>query len=277
MSSESKEEAKKELIENGADYVGSAASAGVGAAIGGALAGMPGIVLGSLAGTAVEKAFQAIGAEISSRALSQSETRKVETVYTLAKEFIAENLNNNKKLREDDFFDEKINGRSSAEEILEGTLQVAQREYEERKLKCLAKLYANIAFSTDITAPTASYLIKLAEKMTYRQIIILHCVAIAKYSPIPIPLRKEAYKSVSGLTNVAIASEIFDLYRSSVLMSSAVILDSAGINPSTLSIGGYGAHLFNLMELNNISDDSDTLAMRADIFAFLMGTTVAKA
>lgn len=276
MSSESKEEAKKELIENGADYVGSAASAGVGAAIGGALAGMPGIVLGSLAGTAVEKAFQAIGAEISSRALSQSETRKVETVYTLAKEFIAENLNNNKKLREDDFFDEKINGRSSAEEILEGTLQVAQREYEERKLKCLAKLYANIAFSTDITAPTASYLIKLAEKMTYRQIIILHCVAIAKYSPIPIPLRKEAYKSVSGLTNVAIASEIFDLYRSSVLMSSVVILDSAGINPSTLSIGGYGAHLFNLMELNNISDDSDTLAMRADIFAFLMGTTVAK-
>lgn len=277
MSSESKEEAKKELIENGADYLGSAASAGVGAAIGGALAGLPGIVLGSLAGTAVEKAFQAIGAEISSRALSQSETRKVETVYTLAKEFIAENLNNNKKLREDDFFDEKINGRSSAEEILEGTLQVAQREYEERKLKCLAKLYANIAFSTDITAPTASYLIKLAEKMTYRQIIILHCVAIAKYSPIPIPLRKEAYKSVSGLTNVAIASEIFDLYRSSVLMSSAVILDSAGINPSTLSIGGYGAHLFNLMELNNISDDSDTLAMRADIFAFLMGTTVAKA
>ena len=277
MSSESKEEAKKELIENGADYVGSAASAGVGAAISGALAGLPGIVLGSLAGTAVEKAFQAIGAEISSRALSQSETRKVETVYTLAKEFIAENLNNNKKLREDDFFDEKINGRSSAEEILEGTLQVAQREYEERKLKCLAKLYANIAFSTDITAPTASYLIKLAEKMTYRQIIILHCVAIAKYSPIPIPLRKEAYKSVSGLTNVAIASEIFDLYRSSVLMSSAVILDSAGINPSTLSIGGYGAHLFNLMELNNISDDSDTLAMRADIFAFLMGTTVAKA
>ena len=85
MSSESKEEAKKELIENGADYVGSAASAGVSAAIGGALAGLPGIVLGSLAGTAVEKAFQAIGAEISSRALSQSETRKVETVYTLAK------------------------------------------------------------------------------------------------------------------------------------------------------------------------------------------------
>lgn len=277
MELESQENTKKKLIENGADYVGSVASAGVGAAIGGTLAGLPGAVLGSLAGTAVEKAIQAIGAEISSRALSQSETRKVETVYTLAKEFIAENLNNNKKLREDDFFDEKINGRSSAEEILEGTLLVAQREYEERKLKYLAKLYANIAFSTDITAPTASFLIKLAEKMTYRQIMILHCVDIAKYSPFPMPLRKEAYRSVSGLTNVAIASEIFDLYRSSVLMSSEVILDSAGINPSALSIGGYGAHLCNLMELNNNScADSDEAAMCADILAFLTEGTVVK-
>ena len=277
MNSEPKESTKKQWIKDGIDCVSSAAGATVGAVIGGALGGPPGVVLGNLAGTALEKAFQAIGAEISSRVLSRSETRKVETVYTLAKEFIAENLNNNRKLREDDFFDEKISGRSSAEEILEGTLLVAQREYEERKLKYLAKLYANIAFSTDITAPTASFLIKLAEKMTYRQILILHCVAIAKYSPAPIPLRKEAYKSVSGLSNVAIASETFDLYRSSILMSSEVIFDNAGINPSALSIGGYGAHLCNLMELNTKSGgDSDTSAMCADIFAFLTGTTVVK-
>jgi len=274
---EPKESTKKKLIENGADYIGSAASATVGAAIGGTFAGPAGAALGSLAGTAVEKVVQTIGAEIRRRVLSQSETRKVETVYTLAKEFIAENLNNNRKLREDDFFDEKINGRSSAEEILEGTLLVAQREYEERKLKYLAKLYANIAFSTDITAPTASFLIKLAEKMTYRQILILHCVAIARYSSVPMGLRKKAYQSVSGLANVTIAAEIFDLYRSNILMSSEVIFDSAGINPSALSIGGYGAHLCNLMELNTISGgDSDTLAMCADIFAFLTGTTVVK-
>ena len=54
-------------------------------------------------------------------------------VMDLAKEKIDENIKNNKKLREDDFF-ENVDNRSSAEEILEGTLMVAQKEYEERKL-----------------------------------------------------------------------------------------------------------------------------------------------
>ena len=88
-----------------------------------------------------------------------------------------------------------------------------------------------------------------------------------------------AFSFVVGLLvgAVAIASEIFDLYRSSVLMSSEVILDSAGINPSALSIGGYGAHLCNLMELNNNScADSDEAAMCADILAFLTEGTVVK-
>lgn len=275
MESETKESTKKKLIENGVDYVGSAASAAFGAAVGTVIAGPAGAVWGSLAGTTIEKVIQIVGAEISSRALSRSEARKVKTVYTLAKEFIAENLNNNKKLREDDFFDKKINGRSSAEEILEGTLQVAQREYEERKLKYLAKLYANIAFSPDITASMASFLIKLAEQLTYRQIVILYAIGIAKHSNVPMPLKKEAYRSVSGLTNVAIAAEIFDLYRSSIIVSSEAILDSAGINPSALSVGGYGALLFNLMELNNISPlDSDTLAICAEIFSFLTGMPI---
>lgn len=270
-----KENTQKKLIENGADYVGSAASATVGAVIGSTLAGPVGAALGGLAGKAIEKAIQTIGTEIKHRVLSQAETRKVETVYTLAVEFITENLNNNKKLRKDDFFDEKINGRSSAEEILEGTLLVAQREYEERKLKYLAKLYANIAFSPEITSHIASFLLKLVDQMTYRQIIILQSVGIAQLSSPPIPFQKAAYSSVSGINNVTIAAEIYDLYRMSILTSSQAILDSAGINPSALSIGGYGAHLFNLMELKNIFDDStEELTMRNDIFAFLMGTSV---
>ena len=46
---------------------------------------------------------------------------------------------NNKKLRNDNFF-KNIDEYSSAEEILEGTLLVAQKEYEERKLQYIANL-----------------------------------------------------------------------------------------------------------------------------------------
>ena len=270
-----KENNAKNVIKAGTDYISAVANSSVGAFIGGAIAGPGGVALGACVGTAAQKVLEYLGKEIQKRVYSPSEAKKVGTVYALASKFIEEKLNSEHKLREDDFFDEKKNDRSSAEEILEGTIFAAQREYEERKIPYLAKMYANIVFTTEISRPMASYLLKLAEQITYRQIIILQSIGIAKISQPPMPLKKEAYRSVSGLTNVAIAAEIFELYRMSILTSSEVILDSAGINPSALSIGGYGAHLFNLMELKKVSgDEPDTRAMRSEIFSFLMGTGI---
>lgn len=263
---------KEGLIQTGVDYLASTANSTVGALIGGAILGPAGAALGAIAGTTVQKVLETIGNEIQKRALSTSEAKKVGTAYSLTQKFIEEKLNNNRKLRNDDFFQNKVNDRSPAEEILEGTILAAQREFEERKIVYMSKMYANIVFSPEISREMANYLIKLAEQMTYRQIIILQSIGIAKFSFPPMPLQKTAYNSVSGISNVAIAAEIFDLYHMSILTSSYAILDSAGINPSALSIGGYGAHLFNLMELRDTSgDNSDTLAMRKDIFSFLTG------
>lgn len=263
---------KEGLIQTGVDYLASTANSTVGALIGGAILGPAGAALGAIAGTTVQKVLETIGNEIQKRALSTSEAKKVGTAYSLTQKFIEEKLNNNRKLRNDDFFQNKVNDRSPAEEILEGTILAAQREFEERKIVYMSKMYANIVFSPEISREMANYLIKLAEQMTYRQIIILQSIGIAKFSFPPMSLQKTAYNSVSGISNVAIAAEIFDLYRMSILTSSYAILDSAGINPSALSIGGYGAHLFNLMELRDTSgDNSDTLAMRKDIFSFLTG------
>lgn len=61
-------------------------------------------------------------------------------------------------------------------------------------------------------------------------------------------MRKENF----GLNNVSIASDIFDLYRKSLIFSLNAMLDAAGINPSTLTLGGYGVLLYNLMELPRI-------------------------
>ena len=81
-----------------------------------------------------------------------------------------------------------------------------------------------------------------------------------------VPSKQDTYGEVSGLNNVSIASDIFDLYRKSLIFSSNAILDAAGINPSTLSLGGYGALLYNLMELPRIPlTDKDCI----DILIFL--------
>ena len=84
-------------------------------------------------------------------------------------------------------------------------------------------------------------------------------------------LKQTAHTEVSGLENVAIATEIFDMYRMSILGSSEAILDSAGINPSALAIVGYGANLYNLMELHNLEQNSELPMIRAQIIEFLTG------
>lgn len=271
MSGNLKTEKSKKVIETCAEFVGAAGSSAVGAIIGSAVAGPGGAVIGSLTGTAIQKTIETIGVEISKRVLSPMEKHRVGTVYADAQQIIAENIEAGKTLREDNFFEKQENGRSDAVEILEGTLFAAQREFEDKKLKLLARMYANIAFTSDISKPIANYLIKLAERLTYRQILILRAIGFAQQAKPRMPLKQGPYYTVSGIENTAIATEIYDLYRAGILHSSNVILDCAGINPSALSVGGYGAHLFNLMELNkNIWDGGDDVVMQGEILSFLM-------
>lgn len=261
-------EKESKLIEN----VGSVAGGAVGGVIGTVVAGPGGAVLGALAGTLIENAVKKLGEDIKERKLSKAENKKVGSVYTLASENINKKLIAGKTLREDSFFEESETDRSSAEEILERTLFAAQREAEEKKLPYYARMFANIAFSTDVSRPIANQTIKIAEQLTYRQLLILN--AIATFQIGGVPLKKTAYGSVAGLTNVAIASEIFELYRMSLLSSSSVIFDNAGINPSALSITGYGAHIFNLMELHTLIPDCDNVQLMAEITEFLAGIEV---
>lgn len=263
---------EEQIIDKVFEYGGAAASAAVGAGIGLVAAGPGGAVVGTLAGTLIENVVKKIGEEIKERKLSKAENKKVGSVYTLASENIAQKINSGKVLRGDDFFSDSEEDRSTAEEILERTLFAAQREAEEKKLPYYSRMYANIAFSTDVTRPIANQTIKIAEQLTYRQLLILN--VIGTHQTIGLPFKKTAYANVAGLTNVAIASEVFELYRMSLLSSSVVVFDSAGINPSALSITGYGAHIFNLMELHTLIPDSDNVQLLAEIIEFLTGIEV---
>lgn len=254
---------KKEIIDNVSDVAGLAVGAAAGAGLGTAMAGPVGAVGGALAGDAIEKVFKWAGNEISKRILSKREEKRISDVMTVAKEKIKSNFEENKILRADDFFSE-LDNRTSAEEILEGTLIVAQKEYEERKIKYIANLYANIAFDESISREIADRLIKISSELTYRQLMILCAVGFVQIGKVP--LKQDTYGEVSGLNDVSIASDIFDLYRKSLIFSSEAMWDAAGINPSALTLGGYGALLYNLMELPRIPlADKDCI----DILIFL--------
>lgn len=236
----------------------------------GAIGGPAGIVAGAIVGTVCEHLFSKIGNDIKERILSKSEDRKIETVFSRAAKRISEKLEAGKTIRQDDFFSESIDGRSPAEEILEKTLFVAQREAEERKLPYLANLYANIVFDTSITREQANQLIKAAEEISYEQLVIISVIAFYQIArqqfgtinPKEQDFRQTAYKEVRGYDNIAILTSTYDLIRRGIIFAHQIPIDVASINPSSLYIAGLGANLLNFMELSSIPYDQLTEKIR---------------
>ena len=77
--------------------------------------------------------------------LSTNEEERLRKVLSHFNTKMIQNLSESKTIRQDSFFsEEKINERSAAEEIFEGVLFVVEREYEEKKVKFVGNLFANI-------------------------------------------------------------------------------------------------------------------------------------
>lgn len=149
-------EIKEKAIDTVAELGGSVAGAAVGAAIGTAVAGPLGAVGGALAGTVLEKGFQLVGTEIKKRMLSPREERRIGAVYAYANQKINRNLVAGRMIRTDSFFEVIGEARPTNEEILEGVLLAAQKEYEEKKLKYLGNLYANLPFNEAVDSRMAN-------------------------------------------------------------------------------------------------------------------------
>lgn len=156
---------------------GSAASLG-----GVALLGPPGALLGGVTSVAlrrliahVDRLFQTAEDEFVTRQLGPREQRRVALAYNRAAERIVEHLRAGEGLRDDGFFDQPRaeDQGTPAEEVLEGVLTKARDAYEQRKAERLGELAAFIAISPDISPPHANYLIELAGRLTYLQLLLL--------------------------------------------------------------------------------------------------------
>jgi hypothetical protein len=119
-----------------------------------------------------EGALIEIGNDASERLLSERERMRMGGVMLYSADKIRKKLAAGSQPRDDGFFEKPSKthpacaelpfvDRPAAQEILEGILLVAQREYEEKKLPFLGNLYANIAFDSSIDRPYANFLLKI--------------------------------------------------------------------------------------------------------------------
>jgi hypothetical protein len=163
---------RQERKSNRTEKITETGSEVVGAVIGGTiglLAGPAGSIGGALAATVITR----VSKEFANRFLSSRETQRIGKGISLIEEKILINLQVERPLREDDFFELDLEGRSEAEEILESVLIKCKNEPQEKKLPYVANIFANTAFREDISASDAHYLLQISEELTYRQLCLI--------------------------------------------------------------------------------------------------------
>lgn len=165
---ENKVEKTKELISFGAQIAGST----TGSVLGLVVAGPVGAVAGAVAGPFLTKTLETV-ADFALRDLSQREKVKAGAGLTFAYAKILQYLEEGRIPRNDGFFDQDASGRSASDEILEGTLFKCKNEHEEKKLKLIGNIYANVAFMPEVLIPGANWLLQKSQDLTYRQLCMI--------------------------------------------------------------------------------------------------------
>lgn len=252
--------------------IGGAVGGLVGSLAGFAVAGPVGALGGSILGNSVgnasapliEHAFQRVSAEFMQRQLSQREETRIVSVLDCVAGQVTSNYASGLKVRQDGFFSDEKYDRSAADEIFEGVLLAAQREYQEKKIPYYGSLFANIAFHPEISRAQANLLIRLAEQLSYRQLCLLQILAANTL------YGKESHNETSRFISYSsygqeipspywsLLSEIYELYTQGYLRYSFSItgallypldLDLNYLHPTDLT-----DNLRKLMELDRIDN-----------------------
>jgi len=184
------------------------------------------------------------------------------TTLSLIGQRILERQAAGERLRNDGFF---AGSGSDGEEVAEGILLVAEREFESRKLPLHAELIASLAFDV-VDRATANLCVRLMERLSFRQLCLL---AALSRGAIRGQLRKHGFKGQVGdqtgkpavgwiVTHDAhgILVEMMELAQLGLIRrpdSSGVILFT-DLEPQSMRPEGIGEQLISLA-LNRLSDD----------------------
>lgn len=230
----------------GIDAVGGA----LGSAIGLLAEGPAGALLGGAAGPPVTFALRQVAAEIKRRFLSPREEERIATALTVAAERIQAHLAAGRVPRDDRFFDAQGENRSDAEEVVEGILLAAQREHEERKLRYQGNLLANLAFTPGISRARANLLVRWAERLSYRQLLLLSISTRLDEPSIPSNATEKLEDGATRMAPDDLVAEARELAQMGLIFesSSGVPLDVLFL-PGHLPYTELGMQLRELMEL----------------------------
>jgi hypothetical protein len=154
------------MLSYGADFAG--------AAIGFAAELLQAVPAG--AGGPLSSPIASVIKEVGARYFAPRERARIVTVFEVAIDRIRARLLSDHILRSDGFCEGVNNDRSPSEELLESVLLKARDSFEEKKVRHLGLFYANLVFAAHVSPQTAHQLLKLYDRLTYRQLCLIALV-----------------------------------------------------------------------------------------------------
>lgn len=162
----------RDVIEGSSDLIGAVAGGAIGL-VGGPVGAMGGAATGVL----LTRTVRRVGLEVYDRLLVRRQQERVGAVLAIALADAEARRAAGEHGRTDQFFDATEGHRSEAEEILEGVLLKAANAYQERKLRHLGAILPSLAFRPDVSAADGDWLSRLADRLSWRQLVVLSIFA----------------------------------------------------------------------------------------------------
>jgi hypothetical protein len=233
------------LIRRGAELTAPAAGGMVGL-----LGGPPGVLAGTSLGFAIREVLLRLGDEFEQRQLGPLEKRRAGAALYWALREVEGRLEDGEEPRSDDFFATDDTDRGRADELLEAVLTRAMHDHEERKLRHLGVMYGSLVFRDDIKPGHANFLVQLAARLIWEQLVLIALVHETPYRNLPDWTRFDPF----SLNAHGPAGQLFDLARQGILVrtDNRPVTDISDVNPSFLQAATAGCLLVHLMRLGEI-------------------------
>ena len=242
------DEIVQKALDTGSDLAGSASGAAVGLLIG----GPPGAIAGAAVGPVIKRTL----VESIRRLVTRREKIRVAATFAFAVTACEERLQAGDKLRDDRFFSPDFSGRSAADEVAEAVAVAAERSFEERKAEYLGYLLSNIAFEEGVDRWLANRVVRVAERLSWSQLIILSAVAREDVELAAVALGSD----VGSWTSWGAHQEALELMNDNYIMTTPDQTPRLGLSVPNLRLeqarlGTGGRLLVDLMWLTRIPND----------------------
>ncbi|QNG38464.1 hypothetical protein F1C76_19565 [Geodermatophilaceae bacterium NBWT11] len=170
-----------------------------------------------------------------------------------------------RRVRADGFFTERAGGRVAAREIGEGVLWAARGSADDRRVRHLGYLLAEVVVSPDVDAALADRVLRTTARLSWRQLVLLAAVGRRERSPLPltpVPVDARAW------TTWGAVEDLTELQQTGLLDPPVAVPRPGGaalarLRPADLRLTRRGVLVHRLLALDVVRADEVDAALAA--------------